>query len=285
MKLNLLITSILSLSLYTAVAQGISAHPAKLSTISSPNCMATIDAKTPLTTAAVDYYWDNRENITCQNNLINYLIKKPVLASDKDYALAWKTARLIYFVGNFGVGEKAFAENGSKRKSAVKLFDYGVNAGSLAMKLQSSKVDGYYWYAVNLGSYGLAKGIIAAASNASSGMDALKKVIQLDDSYEVYGAYRILGRYYHALPGIFGGSDAKALSLLRSATQKASANKVNWVYLGNYYYDREEYAKALDACNKALKTPDLPGEFENRRYISEANICVFKATNKLNKKG
>lgn len=234
-----------------------------------------------LTEKLLDSYWDAREEGAKQVAIAQYLLQQPVIPKS-NYAIAWKTARLVYFIGNFGSSEAWFAKN-KKTVSIAKLFNYGVNAGELATKINPKGVEGHYWYAVNLGSYGLAKGVLAAASKAGDGMDALKRVIKIDPSYQNYGAFRILGRYYHALPGFFGGSDVKAKNSFIIATQKAPNYKNNWIYLGNFYLDKGKYKEAKEACSKAINLPEADGKYENIRYQREAMNCLSSSEQNLKK--
>ena len=83
--------------------------------------------------------------------------------------------------------------------AGVKLFDYGVSAAKIAREIKADGVEGLYWYAIDLGSYGLAKGVMSSASNAGAGMDALKQVNTLQPDFQWYGGSRILGKYYQEL--------------------------------------------------------------------------------------
>jgi tetratricopeptide (TPR) repeat protein len=234
-----------------------------------------IESNTQLSVKFLDECWDARENLNNQKIIADYLMTTPKVPYD--YETAWKTARLVYFIGNYGAGEKRFVEG----KEGVKLFHYGAEAGKKAYTINSNKVEGYYWYAIDLGSYGLAKGILSAAANASDGMDALKKAKEIDPSYHWYGSSRILGRYYQELPTIFGGSSKKALALFLEATDKSAGFDNNWVFLGQFYNSRKEYAGAIEACKKALELPQLDGKFEEKRYRREAKDCIEYAKSKL----
>jgi tetratricopeptide (TPR) repeat protein len=220
--------------------------------------------------------WNNRENEANQKQIADFLITKPKLP-DNDFATAWQTARLVYFIGNYGVGEKRFVSS----SEGVKLFDYGAKAGSIAIKLNKNAVEGYYWYAIDLGSYGLAKGILASAMHASDGMDALRKAMKIDPTYQWYGSSRILGRYYQELPMIFGGSSKKALNLLTKATNKAPDYDNNWVFLGQYYLSEDDYRNADLACTKAYDIPAVDGKYEDMRFKREASECMSKAKRHL----
>ncbi len=235
----------------------------------------TINNATPLSVELLDKCWEKRENLANQKIIANYLMHQPKVAND--FETAWKTARLVYFIGNYGYGEKMFVDT----KAGVTLFNYGAEAGKIAYKLEPSKVEGYYWYAIDLGSYGLAKGILSAAANAGDGMDALKKAKAIDPMYHWSGSSRILGRYYQELPGLFGGSNKKAIELFKNTTEQSPEFDNNWLFLGRFYMNDGNYKEALDSCTKALDISPVDGKFEEMRYKREAKECITKAKGKL----
>lgn len=231
----------------------------------------TIADGTPLTQDLVDSCWANRENEDNQKVIANYLMTKPAVPAD--FATAWKTARLVYFIGNYGVGQQRFVDS----SAGVTLFDYGAQAGKQAQALQPDAVEGYYWYAIDLGSYGLAKGIMASAHSAKPGMAALEKAKQINPAYEGYASSRVLGRYYQQLPGMWGGDMKKAGVLIKGAADAAPSYRNNWVFLGQYYIEAGDYAAANAACKKATELPPSDGQYEEKRYMAEANACLKKA--------
>lgn len=228
-----------------------------------------------LTIKLVDDAWTKRESLANQKIIADYLSSQPSIPAD--YETAWKTARLVYFIGNFGYGEKLYVSSAA----GVKLFDYGVSAGKIALGLKPDNVEGQYWFAVDLGSYGLARGIIASATHAKSGMEALRQAILLDPGYQWSGSSRILGRYYQELPGVFGGSNKKALEYIQAAITAAPQMRNNWVFLGQYYLSVGEGQAALAACQKALSLSNQDGKYEEIRYIREAKECVDSAKSRL----
>lgn len=276
---SLLIGCIATAVAATSAASGAvatSTIPATAKVAAAPSSTAfSIPANAPLTAQLVDNCWNNREDTTNQKIIADYLMTAPAVPSN--YETAWKTARLVYFIGNYGVGEKRFVNS----DEGVTLFDYGAKAGLAAQALNANGLEGYYWYAIDLGSYGLAKGVLAAASGAKDGMAALQKAKAIDASYQWYGSSRILGRYYQELPGMFGGSSDKALALIKASTDSAPKFKNNWVFLGQYYISVSQYDKALDACKTALSLPAVDGKYEEMRYTAEAKRCISKAQSKL----
>lgn len=237
--------------------------------------LCNVSNNPPLSVKLLDECWNNREDTNNQKAIADYLMTLPKVPND--FEIAWKTARLVYFIGNYGLGEKRFVDT----SDGVTLFDYGANAGLLASKLNAKAVEGFYWYGVDLGSYGLAKGVIASASHAKDGMNALFTANKINSAYHWFGSNRILGRYYQELPGIFGGDSDRAYRFISAATQEAPNFRNNWVFLGQYYISAGQYDKAFEACNKAVSLPSVDGKYEELRYYKEAKQCVLKAKSKL----
>ena len=235
----------------------------------------SLSATEPLSVKLLDYAWQNRENIDNQKIIATYLTGKPVVS--KNYDIAWKTARLVYFIGNFGYGEKEFLDT----ESGAQLFYYGIAAAQKAIDINDKGVEGYYWYAYCQSAYGRAKSVLAMAANANDTMPALRKAIQLNAAYGNYGAERMLGIYYQEIPVIFGGSEDKALDLIKSAVTKAPQDRSNWLALGEFYNHFGYYESGVQACKKALSVMDTNGEFEELRFLREAKECVDKAKSRL----
>ena len=54
-----------------------------------------------LSVELLDKCWNNREDLKNQKIIADYLMTKPAISSE--YDVAWKTARLVYFIGNFAL--------------------------------------------------------------------------------------------------------------------------------------------------------------------------------------
>ena len=233
----------------------------------------SIAANSQLTEELLDSCWANRETVANQKIIADYLLTNPAVPND--YAKAWKTARLVSFIGSYGADAKKFGTT----PQGVQLFDYGVKAAQIATTLQPNQIEGVFWYAVDLGSYDAVKGGIGGASKW---IDAVKQANAIDPTYYYYGSNRMLGVYYQILPGILGGSNSKALQYLTTATIKAPQFRNNWLTLGQYYLNTKDYKNALANCQKVLTLPKIDGKFEEMKYTRDANKCISAAQAKLN---
>ena len=211
----------------------------------------------------LDKMWDNRQTPEGEQEIIQFIQAEPEVP--KDFNISWKVARLVYFSGNFSLMQK------STNDDKIKLFKYGYTAGLIAKELEPKRVEGYYWYAINLGSYGLVKGIFSALSNAKAGRDSLLEAAKIDPTYQWCGPLRILGRYYQEVPGgIISFGDKKiAQEYFQKAIQTCPNFRLNTMYLGILKKKEGEKSEALELFKKAQALPELDGKNEEKRYEKE----------------
>ena len=85
------------------------------------------------------------------------------------------------------------------------------------MAIAPDRADGYFWAAANMGalaeSYGLRQGL----KYRGAIKDALEQVVRIDPAFQRGSGYSALGRWYHMVPGLFGGSEARSEEYLRKA--------------------------------------------------------------------
>jgi tetratricopeptide (TPR) repeat protein len=228
-----------------------------------------VTGKIELNSASLDKAWANRESMNGQSDILNFVNEASKVPDNFD--VAWRVARLVYYIGNFGSGK-----NLSKAEQ-VKLFQYGFEAGKLAKNLEPKRVEGYYWYATNLGSYGLAKGILSALSNAKDGRNALLEAALIDPTYQWGGPYRILGRYYQEVPSVISfGDKKKALEYYNKAIAIDPNFRLNLIYLGILQKDLGEKEVALSLFEQAGKKADKDGKNEENRYKQELKENIDK---------
>ena len=223
----------------------------------------------------LDDYWEKRSDKEVQKKIIQLIeSQSPV---PQNFEIAWKISRLASFCGNFGLGETL------PNKERAQIFLYGFNSADIAKQLESNRVEGYYWYAVNLGSYGIAKGVVTVLKNAAKGRDSLLLAIQIDPKYQWAGAYRVLGRYYDELPEVVSfGDKKKAEMYLKKAVELAPEFRLNKIYLGNLYNQEGKKKEAKELFLNAKKLPDVDGAEEEVHYkkLIELNLKELKTGNK-----
>lgn len=227
------------------------------------------------TAKTLDHYWDKRQSIGGQNAIIKFLSLGETIPQNFD--IAWRVARLVYFAGNFGAGYDTF----SKEKK-MGLFKYGFEAANIARKTKPERVEGYYWYATNLGSYGMTKGVFSALSYAEEARDSLLQAAKIDPKYHWGGPYRILGRFYQEAPGFISfGDKKKAEHYFNLAIETVPDFRLNTIYLGVLKKQEGNLALALELLNDAKKKPKVDGNLEENRYLTELEKGIQKLKSEI----
>lgn len=221
--------------------------------------------------ASLEKIWKNRQSEEGQKELLDFVKKASESSEISDsYDLNWRVARLTYYAGNFGIGHKTLT-----KKELLQVFKYGYESAEKAKELEPEKVEGYFWFAVNLGSYGLTKGVLTALGNAKTGRDALLKAAEIDETYWWGGPYRILGRYYQEVPKLISFGDKEiAENYFKKAIEIAPEFRLNTVYLALLLESEGLKEEALSLFKKAAKKPDIDGKNEELRYQEELKNSI-----------
>lgn len=181
-------------------------------------------------------------------------------AAPQDFVGAWKLARAGYFLGTQGPA--------AERRMWL---ETGMAAANDAVALNAARPEGHFWLAATMGalaeSYGLRQGL----KYRSRIKQALERVLAIDPGFMEGSADRALGRWYQKVPGLFGGSAAKAERHLRKSLTYSPRSTVSLFFLGELYQDQGRPAEAQRFFLQVLEAPEHP-EFgpEDRAYKAQA---------------
>ncbi len=186
-------------------------------------------------------------------------------AKEDAFSVYWRMSRLSYWIGDHTPG------NDAKKL----IFQQGIEYAKKAIALSPDKVEGHFWLGVNYGVYGEAKGVLKSLSLVKPIKEEMRRVLAIDPAYDRGGADRILGRVYHEVPGIAGGSEKKSLEHLLKAVEYGPRVGLNLLYLSDTYVslDRVEDArKALETILTMEPLPDLLPETAEEREQARAKL-------------
>ena len=179
-------------------------------------------------------------------------------AVPQDFVGSWKLSRASYFLGTQGPAPE--------RRMWL---ETGIAAANDAIALNAGRPEGHFWLAANMGalaeSYGLRQGL----KYRTRIRQALERVLAIDPAFMEGSADRALGRWYHKVPGLFGGSAAKAEQHLRKSLSYSPNSAVSLYFLGELYQDEGRPAEAQRLYQQVLEAP------LHREYAPEDR--VFKA--------
>ncbi len=163
------------------------------------------------------------------------------LAANEDaYGSRWRLARVLYWIGDHT------KDNDAKKQ----LFQQGIEHAKKAIELGPDKADGHFWLGVCYGVYGEAKGVLKSLSLVKPIKEEMRRVLEIDPAYDRGGADRVLGRVFHEVPGIAGGSEKKSLAHLLKAVEYGPRVGLNLLYLSDTYVSLGR----VDEARKTLET-------------------------------
>lgn len=152
------------------------------------------------------------------------------------YEALWKTAKTTHYLVD---------ELSSGKKEQKRIVDIGVKSSKKAIKVNPAGAEGYFWLGVNYAKSGQVRGVLKSLFLISPIKKNMRKVIKLNESYEGGAAYITLGRVYSQVPGIFGGSNRKALENLKKAKKICNTNPLTYLFMAEVYHDLKNLQMAV----------------------------------------
>ncbi len=181
------------------------------------------------------------------------------LAAGEDaYEASWRLARVCYWIGDHT------AASDVKKK----IFLDGVEHAKKAVELDPNRAEGHFWLGVCYGVYGEAKGVLKSLALVKPIKEAMRRVLEIDPAYDRGGADRVLGRVYHEVPRIAGGSEKTSLAHLLKAVEYGPRVGLNLLYLADTYISLDRFDDARRTLETVLTLepyPDLLPETEEER--------------------
>jgi tetratricopeptide (TPR) repeat protein len=185
--------------------------------------------------------------------------QEALLKGEDKYESYWKAAKAEYWIGDHEPTDKA-------KKAALQM---GIYYAKKAVELEPEKPDGHYWLGVNYGKYGEAKGVLKSLSLVKPIKAAMNKVVELDRSYEMGGADRVLGRVYFKLPGFAGGSKDKSLEHLLKSKEYGPNDAVTRMFLAETYLALDKVEEARAELEYLLGMTSAPEDEAETKELQE----------------
>jgi tetratricopeptide (TPR) repeat protein len=200
--------------------------------------------------------------------------EKLIKEKPDSYDFHWKFSRACWFYGSF------FLSSNEDKKAA---FGNGKEAGIRAISLNPAGVEGYFWYAVNLGEWGQANGIMNSLEQVKPMKKALEKSVVINPNYDNGGGYRVLGRLYFKAPSVISvGDNKKSIEYLKKALAKDTTHKLTILFLAETLMDEGEYKEALSYLEQAANAPIVSHrETEEKSWLRDIKKNIEKCREKL----
>ena len=141
------------------------------------------------------------------------------------------------------------------REEKKELFQEGVEAGRKSLESDPDCVPCHFWTGINLALYGDTVGPFRTLASLKEVREHLLTVERLDPAYASAGALRVLGLIEWKLPGVLGGSNARAKRYLTTAIELLPGEPLNYLFLIKIFRDTGDEASASNLIKKAAEIP------------------------------
>ena len=191
-------------------------------------------------------------------------------ANPREFESAWKLARAMYWIGPR-----------EEKEAGRKTLERGIAAGKQAASISPDRPEGHFWTAANMGALAESFGLRQGLKYRGAIKDALERVLKIDPAFQKGSAYAAIGRWYHMVPGLFGGSEAKSEEYLRKALTYDADGILARFYLAETLFERDKDAEAIEELKKvsaAARNPDF--DPEDREFQTKAAAELARRSNK-----
>ncbi len=256
-NLYILITIVITLWLQSGCGE--STHPQAAVQHLSPELVAEAKSEAEKLFAQRDDLAKLREAIA--------IIGKARNPDNRDYEVEWRFARYNYFLGRHTNDEK----------EAEAVFNTGKDAAKIASNMEPQKPDGHFWFAANLGEICKKSPITVGLRSVGDVQESMKKVIELQPSYQGASAYDGLAQIELGTR-LKGGSAEKAVEYLEKALSIENNNTNLHLHLAEAYLALKKDGEARRQLELLLRMKPNP------EFIPEHNQSVEAARKLLQTK-
>lgn len=181
---------------------------------------------------------------------------------------AWKLARVCYWLGTH-----------APERERRGYLERGVASAQRAARLVPARPEGHFWAAATMGALAEGYGLRAGLKYRKPIREALETALRIDPAFMAGSPDRALGRYYHKLPSLFGGSLTRAEQHLRASLRYDPESPLTHYFLAELLINLKRPADARAELQRVLDAP-LEGEWapEGRSYqqLAAARLAALR---------
>lgn len=186
------------------------------------------------------------------------LWKAELAQNPQAFDVAWKIARADYWLGGHA------PEN--ERRGFL---EDGIAAGRQAVAIKPDRPEGHFWIGANMGTLAESFGMRQGLKYRKPIKEELEATLKLDPAFMQGSADRALGRWYHRVPGLFGGSHKEAEAHLLSSLKYNPNSCASLYFLAELYVDDGRKADARMQLQKVIDAPFDPDWTPEDREFKE----------------
>lgn len=172
--------------------------------------------------------------------------------------------------------------------SKVAAFEALSKRADALVKAYPGRAEPLIWQGIVLSTYAGAKGGLGALGLAKQSRAALEAAMRIDPDALQGSAYTSLGTLYYKVPGFplgFGDKKKARQYLERALALNPDGIDPNYFY-GEFLFEQDDYAPALDHLQKALRAPGRAGrELADEGRRTEIRNLMAKVQTRLARAG
>ena len=178
----------------------------------------------------------------------------------RDFQAAWKLSRARYWLGGH------VAEDDRREQ-----YEQGIAVARRASLMEQERPEGHFWMAANMGALAESFGIRVGLRYRGDIRERLEIVLSLDPAFQQGSADRALGRWYFKVPGLFGGSDDRAVEHLERSLTYNPDSTASLFFLAETLLEMDRVEEARARLEQVLAAP-LDPEWvpEDREFKTQA---------------
>ena len=179
---------------------------------------------------------------------------------------AWKLARVCYWLGTQ-----------APERERRGYLERGVASAQRAARLAPARPEGHFWAAATMGALAEGFGLSAGLKYRKPIRESLETTLRIDPGFMAGSPDRALGRYYHKVPALFGGSLTRAEQHLRASLRYDADSPLTHYFLAEVLIDQKRTGDARVELQRVLDAP-LEGEWapEGRNYKQLATVRLAR---------
>ncbi len=209
-----------------------------------------------------DALYAQRENIDLAQRAAD-IWSAQLVRSPRDFEVACKVARARHWLGEV-----------LPRDQRASHLEQGIAAARSAIALAPDRPDGHFWLGANMGAFA-GVSLVRAFRYRTAIRDAFEAVLTRDPAFARGGAYCALGKYYNAVPVVFGGNKRRSEELLQRCLAIDPQSVAGRYYLGQTLIALNRPGDAGRALKASIEAPC------DTDYVPECRIWKRRAQNLL----
>jgi hypothetical protein len=155
-------------------------------------------------------------------------------------------------------------------------YEQGIEAGRRAVSTEERRPEGHFWMAANMGALAESFGLRAGLRYRGAIKDALETVLEIDPAFQQGSADRALGRWYHKVPRLFGGSLNRAVAHLQRSLTYNPRSTASLYFLAEVLFDMRRTTEAIAALQGVIDAPFDPEWAPEDRDFKEKAAASLK---------